>query len=134
MSESSELTAHSLTPGVPAPSYITEDLICVGQKVLNEIIAIQAHYSTPLPMPSVQYIPSSPTPLVYEVNAPPLHIQTNQPAKGGPYPPLLPGLAETIIRMGGDKEFRATARAIAYGLVATICRHTTLAEQQLIAA
>jgi len=116
----SELTTHSSSPDAPAPSYYTNDPITIDQDLIEEVLTIQAHYNAPSPTHSVQYVPSSPTPSIQEVDPPPLHVRINQAAEGGPYPPLSPGSAKTIIRMGGDEEFRATAQAVMFGLVATI--------------
>jgi len=80
----------------------------------------------------VQYVPHSPTPSIQEVSPPPLRVRVNPPPEGGPYAPLSPGSAETLIRLSGD-EFSEIARTVAYGLAATVERCTTIAAQQLTA-
>ena len=72
----------------------------------------------------------SPTPSVQEVTPPPLHVRIHHPPRGGPYPPISPGTAETVLRME-DEELTDTARAVSFGLCTTIRRRTAIAQQHL---
>ncbi len=79
---------------------------------------------------SVQYVPHSPTPSVQELPSPPplrVRITTEGVAH---YPPISPGSAVTLLRMEDDS-LTNTTRAIANGLIATIHRHSAVANQRL---
>ena len=103
----------------------------MDEDLIHKVLTEQACCNAPSPPQSVQYIPSSPTPSVQEVDPPPLQVCINPPAEGGPYPLLSPGSAKTIIRIGSNEEFGATAQAVAYRLVATVQHHTVIVEQHL---
>ena len=86
------------------------------------------------PSPSVQYVPSSPTPSVEEVAPipirPPGLFESN-----APHPPISPRTAETILRLPTDPdkplELIATARAVAFSLITTINTREAAAQQRL---
>jgi hypothetical protein len=71
-------------------------------------------------------------PSIQEVSPPLLQVRLNPP-EGKSYAPLSPGLAETLICLSGD-EFSEIVQTVAYGLAATVERHTTIATQQLTTA
>src|SRR5229473_7132928 len=79
---------------------------------------------------SVQYVPHSPTPSVQELPSPPTLRVRLTTAGVGHYPPISPGSAATILRMEDDS-LTDTARAIAHGLIVTIQRRSTVADQRL---
>src|SRR5216683_5991566 len=79
---------------------------------------------------SVQYVPHSPTPSVQELpSPPPLRVRLTTEGVGH-YPPISPGSAATILRMEDDS-LTDTTRAVAHGLIATIQRRSTIADQRL---
>src|SRR5713101_3571252 len=79
---------------------------------------------------SVQYVPHSPTPSVQELSSPP-PLRVRLTTEGvGHYPPISPGSAATLLRMEDDS-LTDTTRAIAHGLIATIQRRSTIADQRL---
>src|SRR6266851_2805986 len=79
---------------------------------------------------SVLYFPHSPTPSVQEVaSPPPLRVCITTDSMGH-YPPISPGSAKTLLRME-DSDLTDTARAVAYGLISTVQRRTTLTDQRL---
>src|SRR6266851_4503415 len=78
----------------------------------------------------VQYVPHSPTPSIQELSSPPplrVHLTT---AGVGHYPLISPGSAATLLRME-DNSLTDTTRAVAHGLIATIQRRSTVADQRL---
>src|SRR6266853_1307236 len=97
--------------------------------LLQEFNARQAcHISVSSTDSSVQYVPHSPTPSIQEVPSPP-PLQVRITTDGvGHYPPLSPGSAETLLRME-DNNLTDTACAVAYSLISTVQRHTTLTDQ-----
>ena len=121
---SSGPTTAPTSPTDPAPSYHSHDPAAA---------IIQSYNDQQQSEDSVQYVPHSPTPSVQEVSPPLLRVCVNLPPEGGPYAPLSPGSAETLIHLSGDK-FSEIARTVAYGLAATVEQRTTIAAQQLTAA
>src|SRR5216683_5615620 len=78
----------------------------------------------------VRYIPHSPTPSVQEVASPPL-LRVCLTTEGvGHYPPISPRSAATLLRMEDDN-LTDTTRAVAHGLIATIQRRSTVADQRI---
>src|SRR5216683_180623 len=79
---------------------------------------------------SVQYVPHSPTPSIQELpSPPPLRVRLTTEGVGH-YPPISPGSAATLLRMENDS-LTDTTRAVAHGLIATIQRRSTIADQRL---
>src|SRR6266853_1491004 len=79
---------------------------------------------------SVQYVPHSPTPSVQELPSPP-PLRVRLTAEGvAHYPPVSPGSAATLLRLE-DTSLTDTTRAVAHGLIATIQRRSTVADQRL---
>ncbi len=93
----------------------------------------ECHISVSSSSPSIQYVPSSPTPSVQEVASPlPLPFCVN--AKGL-HPPMLPGIAETILQIAKEGEdLNNTACAVVYSLITTIHCQTNITNQQLTEA
>src|SRR5216684_5192686 len=82
---------------------------------------------------SVQYVPHSPTPSIQEVaSLPPLRVRIGTDGVSH-YPPISPGLAETILHME-DHDLTDTAHAVAYSLILTVRRRTALTNQCLAEA
>src|SRR6266851_5349807 len=70
---------------------------------------------------SVQYVSHSLTPSIQEVaSLPPLRVHIT-PNGIGHYPPISPGLAETILCME-DNDLTDTTHTITYGLISTVWR------------
>src|SRR5216684_288444 len=79
---------------------------------------------------SVQHVPHSPTPSVQELPSPP-GLRVCLTTEGvGHYPPISPGSATTLLRME-DSSLTDTTRAVTHGLIATIERRSTVADQCL---
>src|SRR5713101_4687985 len=79
---------------------------------------------------SVQYTPHSPTPSIQELpSPPPLRVRLTTEGVGH-YPPISPGSAATLLHME-DNSLTDTTRAVAHGLIATIRRRSTVADQRL---
>src|SRR6266853_1142887 len=79
---------------------------------------------------SVQYVPHSPTPSVQELSSPP-PLRVCISAEGvAHYPPISPGSAATLLRMEDDS-LTDTTHAVANGLISTIHRLSTVADQRL---
>src|SRR6266853_6125363 len=79
---------------------------------------------------SVPYVPHSPTPSVQELSSPP-PLRVCITAEGvAHYPPVSPGSAVTLLRMEDDS-LTDTTQAVANGLISTIHRHSTVADQRL---
>src|SRR6266851_5787637 len=79
---------------------------------------------------SVQYVPHSPTLSVQELPSPPV-LRVRLTTEGvGHYPPISPGSAATLLRMEDDS-LTDTTRAVTHGLIATIQRRSTIADQHL---
>src|SRR5216684_76355 len=82
---------------------------------------------------SVQYVPHSPSPSVQELSSPP-PLRVRITAAGvAHYPPISPGSAATLLSMENDS-LTDTTRAVAYGLISTINRRSTIADQRLAEA
>jgi len=111
------------SPTDPAPSYCSTD---------PAVAIVQSYNDWQQSEGSVQYILHSPTPSIQEVSLPPLRVHIN-PLEGGPYAPLSPRSAETLICLSGD-EFSEITPTVAYGLAATVERRTTITAQQLTTA
>src|SRR5712671_1568018 len=78
----------------------------------------------------VQYVPHSPTASVQELPSPP-PLQVRITAEGvAHYPPVSPRSAATLLRLEDDS-LTDTTRAVAHGLIATIQRRNTAADQRL---
>src|SRR5713101_2465585 len=109
---------------------IGDDAI-ITANLLQEFNERQAcHISVSSTNSSVQYVPHSPTPSVQELPSPP-PLQVCLTAEGvGHYPPISPGSAATLLRMEDDS-LTDTTRAVAHGLIATIQRRSTVADQRL---
>src|SRR5712671_5721797 len=81
----------------------------------------------------VQYVPHSPTPSIQELPSPP-PLRVRLSATGvAHFPPISPGSAATILGMENDS-LTDTTRAVAYGLISTINRRSTVADQRLAEA
>src|SRR5216683_2149126 len=79
---------------------------------------------------SVQYVPHSPTPSVQELpSPPPLRVRLSTEGVAH-FPPISSGSAATLLRMEDDS-LTDTTRAVAHGLIATIQRRSTVADQRL---
>ncbi len=103
----------------------------IAANLLQEFNDRQArHISVSSTNSSVQYVPHSPTPSVQELpSPPPLRVRLTTEGVGH-YPPISPGSAATLLRMEDDS-LTDTARAVAHGLIATIQRRSTVADQCL---
>src|SRR5216683_5722611 len=101
-SNNSPTSTHQDFPTTTTVTAINENTTFATQ-LLKEFNARQEHHiSVSLSAPSVQYVPSSPSPLTQEVaSPPPLHICFNPK---GPHPPMLPCIAKTILHMAEDRE------------------------------
>src|SRR6266851_4730087 len=117
-------TSHELN------TLVGDDAI-IAANLLQEFNDQQArHISVSSNDSSVQYVPHSPTPSVQELLSPPL-LRVRLTAEGvGHYPPISPGSAATLLRMENDS-LTDTMRAVAHGLIATIHRRSTIADQRL---
>src|SRR5216683_5787296 len=118
-------TNHELDTLIGDDAIITENL-------LQEFNDRQARHISVLSTDSasVQYVPHSPTPSVQELPSPPALPVRLTTAGVGHYPPISPGSAATILRMEDDS-LTDTTRAVAHGLIATIQRRSTIADQRL---
>src|SRR5712671_4399504 len=128
-------------PSINSPASTSHELdTLVGEdtqfatNILQEFNDCQAHHISVLSTDSsVQYVPHSPTPSVQEVSSPPpLRVRITTDGVGH-YPPISPGSAETLLRME-DNNLTATTRAVAHGLISTIQRRSTVADQHLAEA
>src|SRR6266851_6529507 len=117
-------TSNDLTP------LVGDDTI-IAANLLQEFNNRQAHHiSVSSSESEVQYVPHSPTPSVEELpSPPPLRVRITA-AGVAHYPPISPGSAATLLSMENDS-LTDTTRAVAHGLIATINRHSTIADQRL---
>src|SRR5216683_1851910 len=129
----------NLNPSINSPASTDhEDNTLVGDdaliaaNLLQEFNDQQArHISVSSTDSLVQYVPHSPTPSVQELPSPP-PLRVRLTAEGvGPYPPISPGSAPTLLRME-DASLTDTTRAVAHGLIATIQRRSNVADQRLV--
>src|SRR6266851_243955 len=104
----------------------------IAANLLQEFNDRQArHISVSSSESEVQYVPHSPTPSVQELSSPP-PLRVRITAAGvAHYPPISPGSAATLLRMEDDS-LTDTTRAVAHGLIATIQRRSTVADQRLV--
>src|SRR6266853_1629588 len=125
-------------PSINSPASTSHDLdtlvgddAIIAANLLQEFNARQArHISVSSSDSLVQYVPHSPTPSVQELPSPP-PLRVRLTAEGvGHYPPISPGSAATLLRME-DGSLTDMTRAVAHGLIATIQRRSTIADQRL---
>src|SRR5712671_662722 len=125
-------------PSINSPASSNHELdTLVGDDAIITVNLLQEfndrqarHISVSSTDSSVPYVPHSPTPSVQELPSPPT-LQVRLTTAGvGHYPPISPGSAATILRMEDDSLNDAT-RAVAHGLIATIQRRSTIADQRL---
>src|SRR5713101_8242265 len=118
-------TSHELSD-----TLVGDDAI-IAVNLLQEFNNRQArHISVSSTDSSVQYVPHSPTPSIQELSSPPL-LRVRITAEGvAHYPPISPGSAATLLCMEDDS-LTDTTRAIANGLITTIHRRSTVADQRL---
>src|SRR6266851_4399168 len=117
-------TSHELDTLVGDDTIIAANLLQEFNNRQNRHISISSTDS------SVQHVPHSPTPSVQELPSPP-GLRVCLTTEGvGHYPPISPGSAATLLRMEDDS-LTDTTRAVAHGLIATIQRRSTVADQRL---
>src|SRR5712671_1096367 len=125
-------------PSINSPASTHHDLdtlvgddAIIATNLLQEFNDRQArHISVSSTDSSVQYVPHSPTPSVQELlSPPPLRVCLTTEGVGH-YPPISPGSAATLLHME-DSSLTDTTWAIAHGLIATIQRRSTVADQRL---
>ncbi len=128
-------------PSINSPASTNNDLTTlvgddaiIAANLLQEFNDRQArHISISSSESEVQYVPHSPTPSVQELPSPP-PLRVRLSATGvAHYPPISPGSAATILGMENDS-LTDTTRAVAYGLISTINRRSTIADQRLAEA
>src|SRR5712671_972050 len=128
-------------PSINSPASTSNDLTTlvgddaiIAANLLQEFNAHQdRHISVSSSESEVQYVPHSPTPSVQELPSPP-PLRVRLSATGvAHYPPISPGSAATILGMENDS-LTDTTRAVAYGLISTINRRSTVADQRLAEA
>src|SRR5216683_384350 len=118
-------TSHELDTLVGDDAIIAANLLQEFNDRQNRHISVSSTDSL-----SVQYVPHSPTPSVQELLSPPL-LRVRLTTEGvGHYPLISPGSAATLLRMENDS-LTDTTRAVAHGLIATIQRCSTIADQRL---
>src|SRR5216683_2171379 len=128
-------------PSINSPASSTHDLdTLVGDDAIITANLLQGfndrqarHISVSSSESEVQYVPHSPTPSVQELPSPP-PLRVRLSATGvAHYPPISPGSAATLLSMENDS-LTDTTRAVAYGLISTINRRSTVADQCLAEA
>src|SRR5216684_304039 len=128
-------------PSINSPASTSNDLTTlvgddaiIAANLLQEFNDRQArHISVSSSESEVQYVPHSPTPSVQELSSPP-PLRVRITAAGvAHYPPVSPGSAATLLRMENDS-LTDTTRAVAHGLISTINRRSTVADQCLAEA
>src|SRR5216683_1435419 len=103
----------------------------VAVNLLQEFNDRQArHISVSSSGSSPPYAPHSPTPSIQELPSPPALRVRLTTAGVGHYPPISPGSAATLLRMEDDS-LTDTTWAIAHGLITTINRRSSVADQRL---
>ncbi len=125
-------------PSINSPASTNHELdTLVGDDALVATNLLQGfndrqtrHISVSSTDSSVQYVPHSPTPSVQELPSPPALRVRLTTAGVGHYPPISPGSAATLLRMENDS-LTDTTRAVAHGLIATINRRSSVADQCL---
>ncbi len=128
-------------PSINSPASTSNDLTTlvgddaiIAANLLQEFNDRQArHISVSSSESEVQYVPHSPTPSVQELSSPPplrVRISTDGVAH---FPPVSPRSAATLLRLE-DATLNDTTRAVANGLIATIHRRSTIADQRLAEA
>src|SRR6266851_4194256 len=124
-------------PSINSPASTNNDLTTlvgddaiIAANLLQEFNDRQAcHISVSSSESEVQYVPHSPTPSVQELSSPPpLRVRISA-AGVVHYPPISPGSAATLLSMENDS-LTTTTRAVAYGLISTINRRSTVANQR----
>ncbi len=110
---------------------LVRDDAIIAANLLQEFNDCQArHISVSSTESSAPYVPHSPTPSIQELPSPPT-LQVRLTTAGvGHYPPISPGSAATLLRMEDDS-LTDTTHAVAHGLIATIHRRSTTADQCL---
>src|SRR5712671_679617 len=107
------------------------DEAIIATNLLQEFNDCQVrHISVSSTDSSAPYAPHSPTPSVQELSSPPALRVRLTTAGVGHYPPISPGSAATLLRMEDDS-LTDTTRTVAHGLIATIQRRSTVADQRL---
>src|SRR5216683_4604742 len=128
-------------PSINSPASTSNDLTTlVGDDAIIAANLLQGfndrqarHISVSSSESEVQYVPHSPTPSVQELPSPP-PLRVRLSATGvAHYPPISPGSAATLLSMENDS-LTDTTRAVAYGLISTINRRSTVADQCLAEA
>src|SRR6266853_2569386 len=131
----------NLNPSINSPASTNHELDTligddanVAANLLQEFNARQVrHISVSSSESEVQYVPHSPTPSVQELSSPP-PLRVRITAAGvAHYPPISPGSAATLLSMENDS-LTTTTRAVAYGLISTVNRRSTVADQRLAEA
>src|SRR6266851_3936146 len=128
-------------PSINSPASSNHDLdtlvgddAIIAANLLQEFNDRQArHISVSSSESEVQYVPHSPSPSVQELSSPPpLRVRIST-AGVAHYPPISPGSAATLLSMENDS-LTDTTRAVAYGLISTVNRRSTVADQRLAEA
>src|SRR5216683_1480139 len=117
-------TDHELDTLVGDDAVIATNLLQEFNDRQNRHISISSTDS------SAPYVPHSPTPSVQELPSPPALRVRLTTAGVGHYPPISPGSAATLLRMEDDS-LTDTTHAVANGLISTIHRRSTVADQRL---
>src|SRR5713101_3923619 len=117
-------TDHELDTLVGDDTIIATNLLQEFNDRQNRHISVSSTES------SAPYVPHSPTLSVQELPSPPALRVRLTTAGVGHYPPISPGSAATLLRMEDDS-LTDTTRAVAHGLIATIHRRSTTADQHL---
>src|SRR5713101_3574571 len=134
MSENSNPSNNSPASTDHEHDTLVGDDAIITANLLQEFNDRQAHHISVSSTDSlVQYVPHSPTPSVQELpSPPPLRVRLTTEGVGH-YPPISPGSAATLLRME-DGNLTDTTRAVAHGLILTIQRCSTVANQRLAKA
>src|SRR5216683_2617953 len=125
-------------PSINSPASSNHDLdtlvgddAIIAANLLQEFNDRQArHISVSSSESEVQYVPHSPSPSVQELSSPPPLRERISTAGVANYPPISPGSAATLLSMENDS-LTDTTRAVAHGLIATIRRRSSVADQRL---
>src|SRR6267154_1112829 len=131
MSGNSNLSINSPASTNHELDTLVGDDAIIAANLLQEFNNRQArHISVSSSESEVQYVPHSPTPSVQELpSPPPLRVRISADGVAH-FPPVSPGSAATLLRME-DASLTDTTRAVAHGLIATIQRRNTAADQRL---